>query len=295
MPKVSVILPTCDRPTILPRALQSALDDNAPVGMAREILVVDNNRFKSPLRDQPHLRPWLDHQDVRVVDVRSAHNAAAARNAGLDAATGDWIAFLDDDDEALPGRLIAQLALAQTASVPLVLAGYELRLGGRRRMRQVQALAFSGDALLTEAVWGAPFIIHRRSPVRFDETLGAGEDLLYGQALLAHWQLERVLNLPSVVYRVHRIPGPRVNVNAGAIWTANARVLVRYGACYSRSARRLFAHRARLARCRLAGASITGWTRAAVGAWRAGGAGEMRAVLNALAFRLPLLRRWLVS
>lgn len=295
MPTVSVILPTCDRGSLLPRSLQSALNDEPPVGVQREILVIDSNRCERPLPDHPHLRPWLEHPDVRVVPAQGALNAAAARNVGLDAATGKWITFLDDDDEVLPGRLAAQLALADDDSAPLVLTGYELQLGCRRRVRQVQAPIFAGDALLTEAVWGAPFLLHRRSPVRFDETLSAGEDLLYAQALLAHGEIMRVPNVPRVMYRVHRACGPRVNVDAGAVWTASARVLVRHGPRYSRSARRLFAHRARLARCRLGGSSLAGWIRTGVGAWRAGGWAEIRALLNAFAFRLPPLRRWLVS
>ena len=51
-----------------------------------------------------------------VVNPRSL-TAAGARNAGADRATGDWIAFLDDDDEWLPNKLQNQMAFASRTTL----------------------------------------------------------------------------------------------------------------------------------------------------------------------------------
>jgi glycosyltransferase involved in cell wall biosynthesis len=60
--------------------------------------------------------------DARVQLMLNPHasTAAAARNAGADQATGEWIAFLDDDDEWLPNKLERQLAFAAGRGPALV-------------------------------------------------------------------------------------------------------------------------------------------------------------------------------
>lgn len=93
---VSVVLPTLGRPT-LERAVDSVRRQGVPV----EILVVNDSG--APLgRDLG--------ADVRVIDTPGRTGAAAARNAALDALTGDYFAFLDDDDVWVPGHLRRALA-----------------------------------------------------------------------------------------------------------------------------------------------------------------------------------------
>ncbi|HYP15919.1 MAG TPA: glycosyltransferase family A protein, partial [Opitutus sp.] len=88
MPLVSVILPTCDRPALWPRALDSVLRQTCA---DLEVLLVDSNRAAPPVRAQPEFA--ARRADARVVLVEGAHrpNASAARNLGLAAARGEWI------------------------------------------------------------------------------------------------------------------------------------------------------------------------------------------------------------
>lgn len=92
---VSVIVPTRDRPDLLPCALASA---RALEGsdLAIELLVVDNGSSEETAAiARAHGARYL----------RSAPGASNARNAGMRAATGEFLAFLDDDDRFLPGHL----------------------------------------------------------------------------------------------------------------------------------------------------------------------------------------------
>jgi hypothetical protein len=97
-PKVSVVIPTIGRPS-LAAAVGSAV---AQTGHDVEVLVVFDTA------DAP---ADLDLH-ATVLCTGGGAGGSAARNLGVDAAQGDFVAFLDDDDEWLPGKLDAQVAAA---------------------------------------------------------------------------------------------------------------------------------------------------------------------------------------
>jgi glycosyltransferase involved in cell wall biosynthesis len=106
-PAVSVIIPTLRRPHLVLRALASVL---AQTLQDFEIVVV----VDGPDPDtQAALRTLADTRLRVIVNPRSL-TAAGARNAGVAAARGEWLAFLDDDDIWLPDKLERQVALART-------------------------------------------------------------------------------------------------------------------------------------------------------------------------------------
>lgn len=123
-PELSVVIPVYNRPIAVGRAIDSALMQGIP---QIEILVVDDSS-EPPL----HLSP-AQSVDPRVHILCHSHNrgAAAARNTGLRAARGTWIAFLDSDDRWLPNTLAPRLAQAREAAAasgePLIVyvAGFE--------------------------------------------------------------------------------------------------------------------------------------------------------------------------
>ncbi|MEW5423509.1 glycosyltransferase family 2 protein [Amorphus sp. 3PC139-8] len=108
MTTVSVIVPTLRRPDRLVRAIRSLLDQALPVGVVLEIVVVDNapeggsEAVLASLCD-----PGAHH--LRVVHEPRL-GVATARNAGLAAATGDLVGFLDDDCTAAPDWLATRIA-----------------------------------------------------------------------------------------------------------------------------------------------------------------------------------------
>jgi glycosyltransferase involved in cell wall biosynthesis len=101
-PSVSVIVPTYDYARYLPRALDSVRAQSEP---PFEIVVVDDG---STDETPAVLRRYADQ--VRV--LRQPHRGpAAARNAGVAAARGDLVAFLDADDEWHRDKLARQVTL----------------------------------------------------------------------------------------------------------------------------------------------------------------------------------------
>jgi glycosyltransferase involved in cell wall biosynthesis len=103
MVKVSVIIPTFNRPHLLPRAVESALSAGHDV----EVIVVDDASTDGTAVVCAAIR------GIKYVRLDRNQGVANARNVGLLESTGDFVAFLDDDDLRLPGSLDHQLSLLQ--------------------------------------------------------------------------------------------------------------------------------------------------------------------------------------
>ena len=125
--KVSVVLPTRDRPGKLKSCLTSLRDQQA------EIVVVDDGSGQCEL-----IASIAEEAGAELVRLEG-RGAAAARNAGVAAAGGEVVCFIDDDCEAEPGW-------AQTLVAPIV-AGESQAVGGRT--------VTAADASAADRAWQA--------------------------------------------------------------------------------------------------------------------------------------------
>jgi glycosyltransferase involved in cell wall biosynthesis len=100
--KVSVIVPTCDRPALLRQALASIRALEGP-DLTFEILVGDNGSAPET--------PAVAQEFGAIYLKASTRGPSAARNVGLRAATGEFIAFLDDDDVWLKNHVRSHVEL----------------------------------------------------------------------------------------------------------------------------------------------------------------------------------------
>jgi glycosyltransferase involved in cell wall biosynthesis len=104
-PRFSVVIPTYNRAGYLANAVRSVRDQT---WTAHEIIVVDDGSTD----DTAQVVEGLIRDGGSLRYLRQVNQgAAAARNCGIRAATGDWIALLDSDDMWLPGKLEAAAAL----------------------------------------------------------------------------------------------------------------------------------------------------------------------------------------
>lgn len=103
-PLVSVVIPCYNRAPLIPRAIKSVQAQNFD---SLEIILVDDGSAD----DTPAVVARFQADDPRVRFVRHERNRgeAAARNTGVINAQGKYIAFLDSDDEWLPGKLKIQI------------------------------------------------------------------------------------------------------------------------------------------------------------------------------------------
>ena len=113
MSLVSVVIPTLGRPQQLLRALTSVFNQTYP--HLEVIVVVDR-----PDQSTEAVLRSADDPRLRVIVNPKPLNGASARNLGIDHARGEWVAFLDDDDEWLPSKIEKQLELAANSGEVLI-------------------------------------------------------------------------------------------------------------------------------------------------------------------------------
>lgn len=203
-PAVSVVLPTRDRPGLLDRAIRSVLSQDA----ALELLVVDDGSERSAA-DVIRERLGVDER-IRFERLDGV-GAAAARNHAIQCARADVIAFIDDDDEWLPGRLRRQLAaLEADPGIGVVHAPFyevddgEALLYGRLEGEpdDIRGLLLRGNVI------GHSTVAVRRSALRevggFDERLPRLQDWDLWIRLAA---VTRFHYQPEPAARIHRTPG----------------------------------------------------------------------------------------
>lgn len=118
MGSVSIVIPTLNRPKALARALASARAQTGVEDLEIEILVVDNSADGNARAGVEALAA-APGPAIRYV-AAPVPGVANARNAGVAAAKGDWIAFLDDDEEAAPDWLASHVATARRTGAAAV-------------------------------------------------------------------------------------------------------------------------------------------------------------------------------
>lgn len=104
-PIISTVIPTRNRPLLVERAVKSAL---AQTFKEIEVIVMIDGSDASTRA----VLAEIDDPRLKCVELQIPGGAAAARNAGVSEAVGEWIAFLDDDDEWLPQKLERQIEVA---------------------------------------------------------------------------------------------------------------------------------------------------------------------------------------
>lgn len=107
-PLISIIVPTFERSHLLSRALDSIFEQTWP---NIEVIVVDDNLPQSSWEQKTRevLKTYEGKKNFLYLKTSGASGGGAARNYAIHRCHGDYIAFLDDDDQYLPDKLEKQL------------------------------------------------------------------------------------------------------------------------------------------------------------------------------------------
>lgn len=118
-PVISIVIPTYNRGLLLQKAVASVL---AQTYINWELIVVDDGSTD----DTAEMIHSLKDSRIHLLTVPHSGNIASLRNAGAKTGSGEWIAFLDSDDEWVPNKLEIQLRLLLQERKQWSYGGYEL-------------------------------------------------------------------------------------------------------------------------------------------------------------------------
>ena len=118
-PLVSVVMPAYRCAGMITASIDSALNQNVPV----EVLVINDC---SPDNLDAVMERYRDIPEVRYIKNEQNMGAAQSRNRGVQLARGEYVAFLDSDDQWVSGKLIKQLAAMKKSGAVLCATGREL-------------------------------------------------------------------------------------------------------------------------------------------------------------------------
>jgi glycosyltransferase involved in cell wall biosynthesis len=236
---LSVIVPVYNCKGFLPALGETAA---ALEGESWEMILVDDGSTdgSGPVCDD------LARSNPRIRVIHKENGGVStARNAGLDAAAGEYIGFLDADDAAKPHMYRMLIESACTHGSDMVMGGYEKVaadcrspvsipfgpvVAGEEIRRIAWAMAFWGGWLegkqlptLYGSVWPNLYRadLIRAHDLRFPVGIAIGEDLLFNLAYLAHVKTVSVVNEPLYEYNI---------ANSSATRKQNQQLWQRYSA-----------------------------------------------------------------
>lgn len=116
---ISVVIPTHNRSGLLKRAVESALNQTY-----KEVEVIVVSDGSTDDTEEVVAAYQKNNSNVKFISVFPGKGANNARNEGIEAAEGDYVAFLDDDDEWISTKLESQLAVFKSDnSIGMVYTG----------------------------------------------------------------------------------------------------------------------------------------------------------------------------
>ena len=194
-PEISIIVPVYKTERFLSACISSIL---AQTFTDFELILVDDGSPDSC----PALCDAAAAKDSRIRVIHQKNRGlSGARNAGLDAAEGEWIAFVDSDDTIMPDFCAKLYHAAQEAGAQMAVCNY------RQVDEAMQALEHS-TLLPYMVVWNK--LYHRSifAQLRFAEGKLNEDTLLIAYA---YEKADRIANIPDALYLYRKVAGSIVN------------------------------------------------------------------------------------
>lgn len=170
--KISVVIAAYNRPDYLRAAIISVSEQTYPI---YEIIVIDDfskTDLKSVISEFPNLNILYFKKDKNL-------GVSNSRNIGIKKSSGDWIAFLDDDDLFLPNKIESNIKDVLTSDYCAVLCSYKILETGESLGNPASKIISDDDLKMGNPFCGASGLFARRDCLvleSFDEKIPLGED-----------------------------------------------------------------------------------------------------------------------
>ena len=217
MPKVSVIVPSYSRPELLKKTIESVLNQSFSDW---ELIIVDDNGKGSPsqLETAKLMDSFLNDRRIVYHVLEDNIGGSGARNVGWRMANGEYICFLDNDDEFYPNKLEFQLAILENSEFQMTVCRFD-SFKNERRVRTSPILPklenylipfskgelnfASGSTLmvrktLLEKIRGFDEVFRRKQDVELMIRLLSEEKLFIEDRVLVRLNIDDRTNIPKI-------------------------------------------------------------------------------------------------
>jgi glycosyltransferase involved in cell wall biosynthesis len=209
-PLVSVVIPTHNRAAMLRRAIKSVLTQTIE---DIDLIVVSDGSID----DTQEVLESIEDQRLCFINHDTGKGAAAARNTGIRASTGKYVAFLDDDDEWLPTKLERQLLIMENAASEVGLVYHWMEYVREGQVLTTRKPTLRGyifpEMLDKQAITNSSTLLLKREVFEvvngFDETLWRGNDSDFIRCVTKYFHVDYV---PEVLCKVHVGHNDRITI-----------------------------------------------------------------------------------
>lgn len=239
-PLVTAIITTYQRDArYIQEAIDSALSQTYP---NIEVIVVDDNGYDSVYSSDVE-RLCSSYDGIKYIHNETNRGAQFSRNIGIMASSGDYIAFLDDDDVWAPEKIEKQIMLFDRPEVGMVYCdGYSFTDGNREELRPFRDASLFGQPinykleLFNDYIGSTSQAVVRRDCFAdvglFDTEMPARQD--YEMWLRISRQYS-IVGAPEklLFYRMHS--GERISTNFDKIYRSYGLILQKYRKEYNQN------------------------------------------------------------
>lgn len=223
-PLVSVIMPTYKRADMICRAVESVLNQTYP---HVEVVIANDNPQESPERESTDskLEQYVKTGRVRIVHTSGRTGGGAARNYAEKYALGQYLAFLDDDDEYLPDKIEKELEFILSNDLDMAFQDVSTykpdgTLVEYRRLNHVKDFSKEGLLRAHVIVPLCPTSVYMLKKELFDCTRGFGETITAQDWHLMRRCIEvgaKIGYMPGSYVKQYLHSGERVSLGKGKI------------------------------------------------------------------------------
>jgi glycosyltransferase involved in cell wall biosynthesis len=236
--RLSVIIPAFNRASVIPKAIKSVFDQGFD---DLEVIVVDD-------ASRDNIEDVIGRMnDPRVIYIRHPRNmgGAAARNTGIERAQGEYIAFLDSDDQWMPGKLRKQMDLfaALDDSYGVVYSGLKVIFEETETSEDVPAVrrgSFLNELLIANCIRTLSSVVVRRRYLQkvggLDARLRSCQDWDLYIRLMKECKFECVQE-PLVTYYVNKQDPSRISNKGKSIVQGHAMIAEKFKEDYKKLSR----------------------------------------------------------